>query len=102
MRVEIASEILKGHTEVTCAIPQACLGTECPKEGPAEADSEGKVSLTKGAYKADRWLEGDWEKSRGTGGGGAGGGYGQGQTLGPGTRLSSRFLSGSIASKPCT
>lgn len=74
MRVEIASEILKGHTEVTCAIPQACLGTECPKEGPAEADSEGKVSLTKGAYKADRWLEGDWEKSRGTGGGGAGGG----------------------------
>lgn len=82
---------------MTCAIPQACLGTECPKEGPTEADSEGKMSLTKGAYKAARWLEEAWEKSRGTGWGG-----GQGQNLGPGTRLSSRFLSGSIASKPCT
>lgn len=72
MRVEIASEILKGHTEVTCAIPQACLGTECPKEGPTEADSEGKVSLTKDAYKAARWLEGAWEKGRGAGRAGAG------------------------------
>lgn len=39
----------------------------CPKEGPTEADSEGKVSLTKGAYKAARWLEGAWEKGRGAG-----------------------------------
>lgn len=76
--------------------PPRHVWEQCPKEDPTEADSEGKVSLTKGAYKAARWLEGAWEKGRGVGREGAG------PDLGPGTRLSSRFLSGSIASKPCT
>lgn len=40
---------------------------QCPKEDPTEADSEGKMSLTKDAYKAARWLEGAWEKGRGAG-----------------------------------